>query len=86
MTLSVDFDDVVVGFGSKRVFTISFEDGSFAEKTGEVWEISIPRVEGNDVFRDYTVVLVVPESFGEEAFVSPEPNRCQPPAPLPKKL
>ncbi|MCH7641155.1 transglutaminase domain-containing protein [Patescibacteria group bacterium] len=74
VTLSVDFDDVVVGFGSKRVFTIYFEDGSFAEKSGEVWEISIPRVEGNNVFRDYTVTLVVPESFGEEAFVSPAPK------------
>ncbi|MFV1917624.1 MAG: transglutaminase family protein, partial [Patescibacteria group bacterium] len=72
VSLIIDFDDIVVGLGNSRRFTITFEDGSFAEKTGEVWEISIPRVEGKGVFRKYNVNLVIPASFGEEAFISPE--------------
>lgn len=69
--LYVEFNDVVVGIGTQRDFVISFEESSFADKTGEVWEISIPRVENENSFRNYSAILVVPKSLGDEAFVSP---------------
>jgi hypothetical protein len=71
--LKLTFGDSVVGRGAKRRFTISYENSGFAIKTGEVWEISIPRLSGESTFRSYQVILLVPDSLGQEAYVSPEP-------------
>jgi hypothetical protein len=71
--LEVTFDNAVVGKGKSRTFTINFEEDSFATRTGEVWEVSIPRLSNSDWFRSYTVHLKVPTSFGEKAYISPNP-------------
>lgn len=73
LNLKLTFNDVIVGKSSKRHFTISYENGSFATKTGEVWEISIPRLSDQSTFRNYQVILIIPDSFGQEAYISPQP-------------
>lgn len=73
LNLKLTFSDAIVGRGAKRHFTISYENGSFATKTGEVWEISIPRLSDQSTFRSYQVNLLVPDSFGQEAYISPQP-------------
>lgn len=73
-SITVTFPDAVVGQGAKRHFTISYENSSFAVRTGEVWEVSIPRLGEQNSFRTYTVNLLVPSSFGEEAYISPKPK------------
>ena len=73
LNLKLNFPDAVVGKGVKRHFTVSYENGGFAIKTGEVWEISIPRLSDQSDFRNYNVNLVVPDSLGQEAYISPEP-------------
>lgn len=72
-TLTVFFDEAVAGKGKVRTFSISFSDNSFATRTGEVWEISIPRLSSDNPFRSYRVKLLVPVSFGNEAYLSPQP-------------
>jgi len=74
VSLQVNFDDAVVGKGKTRTFTISFEESSFANRTGEVWEISIPRLSEGNNFRSYNINLIVPSSFGKEAYISPDPK------------
>ncbi|MCK4588659.1 hypothetical protein KAT60_02470, partial [Candidatus Woesebacteria bacterium] len=74
VTLKVEFDEPVVGKGKSQTFNISFEEQGFATKTGEVWEISIPRISQEDSFRSYNVNLLVPTSFGNEAYISPDPK------------
>lgn len=71
--IKVNFADSVVGKGVQRHFSISYENGSFAVRTGEIWEVSIPRLGGSTAFRSYNVVFKVPASFGLEAYISPEP-------------
>ncbi len=73
LDLKLTFDDAVVGKGEKRRFTISYVNGGFAVKTGEVWEISIPRLSDESTFRNYQVNLLIPDSFGQEAYISPQP-------------
>ena len=73
-SIKLTFSDAVVGKGAKRHFSISYENGSFAVHTGEVWEITIPRLNDQNSFRSYSVTLVVPPSFGLEAYISPLPN------------
>lgn len=72
--LKVDFNDSLIGKGSKRTFNIEFEVSDFAKKTGEVWEISIPRLKNDESFRTYDVNVYVPDTFGNKAYISPEPK------------
>jgi len=73
VTIKVLFDDEVVGKGKRRIFDLYYKDKTLAVKTGEIWEILIPKVDST-VFDNYTVNLVVPTLLGEEAYISPEPN------------
>lgn len=73
--LEVTFDDALVGKGKSRTFSVEFEEDDFATRTGEVWEISIPRLSEENSFRSYTVNLIIPKSFGNRAYISPEPLR-----------
>lgn len=72
--IKLTFPDAVVGKGAKRHFLISYENSNFAVKTGEVWEVSIPRLTNPDAFGNYTVNLDIPASFGLEAYISPKPQ------------
>lgn len=73
-TIKLTFSDQVVGRGEKRHFFVSYENTSFAARTGEVWEVSIPRLAPDNTFKNYSVDLVVPQTFGLEAYVSPKPS------------
>lgn len=73
--IKVTFPDAVVGKGSKRHFFIAYENSDLAVRTGEVWEVSIPRLADVNSFRNYTVNLFIPASFGLEAYISPQPAR-----------
>ncbi len=72
ITLTVEFEDAIVGKGEKRNFTVSYSENSFVTKTGEIWEITIPRLTSQDTFRKYEVGLLVPTSFGNEAYMTPQ--------------
>ena len=50
--VKVTFPDAVVGQGAKRHFKITYENSNFAVKTGEVWEISIPKLSDDKAFRN----------------------------------
>src|SRR4030042_6667717 len=75
--IRVNFPDAAVGKGTQRRFSISYENSSFAGRTGEIWEVSIPRLGEQASFRSYRVILKVPSSFGLEAYISPEPEATQ---------
>ena len=69
----VKFSDAVVGKGVTRHFSVSYENSSFALRTGEIWEVSVPRLGLDNTFMSYKVILKVPASFGLEAYISPRP-------------
>jgi len=73
-TLTASFPDAIVGRGNIRDFSFVFDEDSFATRTGEIWEISIPRLSDEANFDSYSLFLIVPESFGQEAFISPKPQ------------
>jgi hypothetical protein len=73
-TLTAKFEDAVVGRGEIRDFSFVFEEDSFATRTGEIWEIAIPRLSDEANFNSYSIYLIVPEAFGEEAYISPKPE------------
>jgi hypothetical protein len=73
-TIKIAFDDALVGKGKVRHFTISYDNYEFAVRTGEVWEISIPKLASSENFGNYQTILRVPDSFGFEAYISPHPD------------
>lgn len=72
-SFQIFFDQALVGKGKSRTFEVSYDNFSFAKKTGEVWEISIPKIGDSKAFRNYTAKLIVPVSIGDEAYMSPKP-------------
>ncbi len=72
LNIKLTFNEAVVGQGKRRRFKISYENSNFAVKTGEVWEIAIPRLGDNESFRNYLINLEIPDSFGQEAYISPQ--------------
>lgn len=73
-SIKVDFDEPLVGKGSKRNFSISFNETKLVTKTGEVWEIAIPKLSDTNTFNAYDVVLYIPKTLGREAYLSPDPK------------
>ena len=71
--IKVIFPDSSVGKGTQRHFKITYINTTFAIRTGEVWEVSVPRLGDNSNFRNYTVTMIIPKSFGLEAYISPKP-------------
>lgn len=71
--IKLEFENPVLGKGAVRSFTIEYDEASFAIRTGEVWEISIPRLSNPNAFDSYDVTLSVPATFGKAAYVSPNP-------------
>lgn len=72
-TFQIFFDQALVGKGKSRNFEVTYDNYSFAKKTGEVWEIAIPKIGDEKAFRNYTAKLIVPEVIGQEAYMSPKP-------------
>ncbi len=73
-TIKIDFPDAVVGKDKSRKFWVLYDTGGFAKKTGEVWEISIPRLAIENKFDSYYINLAVPETLGDLAYISPGPR------------
>lgn len=73
-SIEVVFSDTLVGKNKKRRFIIEYDEDSFVRKTGEVWEVSIPKLQNPDQYDEYNVILKVPTEFGNEAYISPTPD------------
>jgi len=72
--LVVGFDgDPVVGKGNSREFRIDFVDSSLVERTGEVWEVTVPGIAGAGAVESYNLELEVPKEFGNLAYLAPDP-------------
>ncbi len=70
-TISFDFNNQVVGKDKVNTFYISYVSNDVANKNGAIWEVNIPPLDSDKATRKQTVILVVPVTFGEPAFISP---------------
>lgn len=75
IVVNMFFDDAVVGKDNFRNFTLSYEVDDIAAKTGEVWEIIIPKMIEVGGYRNLEIEVQVPNSFGKESYISPKFNR-----------
>ncbi len=70
-TIILRFLKPIIGKGKKKNIEVSFKTDSIAQKSGEIWDIALPKVTPDLELRDYNVSLNIPLEFGEEAFMVP---------------
>jgi hypothetical protein len=73
--IDLRFNDIVVGKGKSQQFWISYEMPDLAKKEGIIWEINLPKIGNLDSFDSLVVQLRVPLSFGNPAYIIPEPQK-----------
>lgn len=73
-SISVKFNQQVVGSGKILPWTLGFKSKDFAEKTGKVWEVRAPKVSSSGNLEEYNLTISVPVEFGEPNLISPTPK------------
>lgn len=71
--IEVIFNTPVVGLGKTLNWSLKYKTLDTAVKSGQVWEVNIPRLSPQAEIEAYNVVLKVPTSFGPLMYVSPQP-------------
>jgi len=75
--ISVKFNQRVIGEGKKLAWTLNYSSGELASKSGQIWEISIPKLAQSPDMGEYRAMVSVPRVFGTIAFAIPNPNSTQ---------
>lgn len=69
--INLEFNDEVVGQGKTLNFTLTYVTEDMLTRSGQVWELLIPRLGSADEIDSYSLLLKIPKSFGEPAYFSP---------------
>lgn len=72
-SIHLTFNDQIVGQGKKLKWTLKYDSLDSAVKSGQVWEINIPRLSNREEIKRYDVTLNVPTGLGPLMYISPEP-------------
>ncbi len=76
-TITVKFNQRVIGEGKKLNWSLSYSSDELATKSGQIWEISIPRLASSQDMGSYSATLSIPRIFGPVAFTTPKPVTSQ---------
>src|SRR3989344_2355176 len=73
-TIALKLNERVIGLGKKVTIKLSYSSAELATKSGQIWEVSIPRLAKSPDLNNYSAQMTVPISFGPVAFAVPEPK------------
>lgn len=73
-TITVKFNQRVIGIDKELPWTLSYTSNELATKSGQIWEVSIPRIASTADIGTYDVKVQVPATFGPIAFAVPGPK------------
>lgn len=73
-SISVKFNQKIIGVGKTLPWTLSYTSSELATKSGQIWEISIPRLAKAADIGSYQATVSIPISFGPVAFTTPTPK------------
>lgn len=71
--VNLKFNQQVVGKDKILNFNLSYNALDLVNKTGQIWEISVPKLVNAAEINSYQLKLEVPTSFGTVAYISPNP-------------
>lgn len=77
-TITVVFSEKTVGTGKETKFNLTYESLDLAIQNGQVWEIYVPKLSNAALIENYFLSLKVPKSFGNPAYISPDPVSTNP--------
>lgn len=72
-TISVKFNQKVIGLNKSLPLTLSYKSNELATKSGQIWEISIPRLAKSEDISEYVATISTPNVLGPIAFSVPVP-------------
>ncbi len=67
------FNSPVVGLNKTLNWVLKYKALDTAVKSGQVWEVNVPRLSPQAEIQSYNVTLLVPLSFGPLMYISPSP-------------
>jgi hypothetical protein len=73
--IEVGFDDQIVGLDKEYTWTLRYKSRDYAEKSGKIWQVTIPRAPKLLSGDGYNLNLSVPVSFGDPTTIDPSPSR-----------
>ncbi|OGD98772.1 hypothetical protein A3A49_00200 [Candidatus Curtissbacteria bacterium RIFCSPLOWO2_01_FULL_38_11b] len=73
-SIKIEFNQKVIGTGKNLNWTLIYSSEELASKSGQIWEISIPRLAKSANIGKYEAIVTVPRNFGPQAFAIPEPS------------
>lgn len=73
--ITVKFTKQFSGKGKEYKWTLKFKSKDFAQKTGKIWQVTVPRINQVEEVEGYNLNLLVPISFGEPTVLIPDPRR-----------
>lgn len=73
-TITLNFNEQVVGKGKTLKFTLNYEVSDFFHQYGQVRELTLPKLTSAEEIDEYKLTLKVPHNFGKLAYISPSPK------------
>ncbi|EKD43642.1 MAG: hypothetical protein ACD_72C00192G0001 [uncultured bacterium] len=73
-SISFPFTSKVVGKDKNHTFTIEYYTTDITIKSGNTWQIDIPRLEPDENVTEQTVYLTVPSGFSDPTYIDPKPD------------
>lgn len=70
-SITLFFNDQIIGAGKTLNFDFNYEATDLTQKNGQIWEINIPKLSDKSEIDNFYLVLAVPTSFGNAAFIKP---------------
>jgi hypothetical protein len=70
-TISLNFNQRVVGLNNKLDFNISFDTSQVAENYNNTWDINIPGISSENDFSSFNVTIYYPQFLGKPTFIKP---------------
>ncbi len=76
-TVTVKFNQKVIGAGKNLTWTLTYNSDELTTKSGQIWEVSIPKVASSADINNYSATVKIPRSFGPVAFTTPNPKETK---------
>jgi transglutaminase-like putative cysteine protease len=70
--INAKFNENVTGKGNTQTLKLNYIDDSITEKNGNIWTISLPRINGTYI-DEYNTTISLPKTFGTPSVVYPKP-------------
>jgi transglutaminase-like putative cysteine protease len=74
-TITVTFPEQVIGKDKQYSWTLNYKTVDFAQKQGNVWQFSVPKLAKINNLERYDVTLSIPTVFGDPSKAIPNPSR-----------